>query len=1745
MRSVFDLRKDIVKTYADFSKSFSKIAAADIREAVDKEYEKGRYWPEAMLQLNPHYKNAETVEEMVARGALHPDCARIFCRDDGGGGSSPLMLYQHQVEAIDAAGKGKSFIVTTGTGSGKSLAFFIPIVDRVLKNRARGIRGKTSAIVIYPMNALANSQMEELKKYLGMMPGAFTFARYTGQEDDEERLRIADSPPDILLTNFMMLELILTRYDAECDRTIVKNCQGLNFLVLDELHTYRGRQGADVAMLVRRLREHLNAPNVLCIGTSATMRSSHFGDGDGDGGGLSVEESASRLFGCRITADQVIGEALERVTNSSLTVETVRKDLERLLCGGDRPWHDRSYSYENFCSDPLAVWVELTLGIDVSEQRAKRASPLTLSEAAARLARDTGVSPDAAREILSDFLVSVHRLKTPSGKTPFAFKLHQFISGPGRVSCTLEPAGTRVVTLDEQIYAPNREDKDIPLFHTYFCRECGQEFHPVTRIGDRFERREIDDVAGGGEDAPYGFIAPLRESQRYQGKDDLPDDWFDYRGDKEPKLKRSCRGRVPERVLLDARGRIGGGEPFWYMAGKFGYCVNCGVSYSLQGRDANRLTGLSGEGRSSASTILTLAAMNELQREDDENKKILGFVDNRQDAALQAGHFNDFVFLLMLRSGLWGALEKNGGRLSENDLADAVFEAMGFGSDDWTIRAAYMRVPDAHVSEREKAKVALCNVLGYRLLHDQRKGWRYNYPNLEQLKMIEIGYVSLEDFCRDEDAFARSALRNLSPDIRRTLYKKIFDTMRQHLCIDSVYLNRDKIESIKRNSSEQLVSPWSLEEGEITQPARILSFERISRKGGGQPDSDFIFAGPRSALVRMIRGEDPWRGEGGSEIVSLILDALEAASKYGFVQTIAINKGKLEGYRLKPSCLEWRVCARSDKNANPYFESLYRSTAERLLSGDSAGLFSLEAHEHTAQVAPDTRKFLEWRFRCGPGDKKNWEKENQGRTFLPLPVLYCSPTMELGVDISALNVVYMRNVPPTPANYAQRSGRAGRSGQPALILTYCAAQSPHDQWYFRNQTEIVQGIVRPPSIDLTNQELFESHLHAVWLASMEYGLGFSIAGLLDLGDASGKHPRPLKSDLAECCRAKTTRERALAVARRMASALRPELERTLWYRQGEEERVIEDAPRVFDRAFDRWRDLLAATERQRDLAREIMDNYACSQQEKADANQRHRSAVSQLNLLTSQSSGKNASTSDFYVYRYLANQGFLPGYNFPRLPLMAWVPAGKGGQGAAGEGRMVTRPRFLALSEFGPRSLIYHEGNAFRVVRAKLNVGTEDSVSTSSRLATVSARICPACGYCHIGSVLKEEPIQNVCDHCGTALSDDGRIADLYRVETVETFPVERINANDEERRRQGYELQTTYSHTRDALEADVLCEGTSIARLSYSPSACLWRVNKGWRRRKKKEQFGFFINPMSGYWNREGDPDDTEAERTGEDSAYEKVQPQRIVPFVEDHRNIVTLTPEKPLSERAFATIQSALAVGMERFFQIENAELAVEPLPSAFDRKLFLFYESAEGGAGVLQRLCGEKGLLAGVARKALAMMHYAVPDGAFSPEELGESESETLPCVAGCYSCLLSYYNQPEHRLIDRHDSEALEFLAALANSQVLPCVVRGGKEPVSEETRLSRWLELLQVHGGNRPDETSREIMRGRAIVDACYKSAGAMIFFEKPEDEVLDYLADRGLRVVVFPGEEREWLETLRLHREIFFARDGDGWGEDL
>ena len=216
MDDVFSFRKQLIEEYSSFSRSFSKVAAQDILIKVETEYACGRYWPEPLIQINPNYKRSGTVQQLVKDGVLHTDCANIFQTGKTEGKSADLHFYVHQLQALAKAQNQQSYVVTTGTGSGKSLSFFIPIIDRIVKSKTTDPLKRTRAIVIYPMNALANSQLEELDKFLHGFPkgeAPFTVARYTGQESPAERQEIASNPPDILLTNFMMLELILTRFE--------------------------------------------------------------------------------------------------------------------------------------------------------------------------------------------------------------------------------------------------------------------------------------------------------------------------------------------------------------------------------------------------------------------------------------------------------------------------------------------------------------------------------------------------------------------------------------------------------------------------------------------------------------------------------------------------------------------------------------------------------------------------------------------------------------------------------------------------------------------------------------------------------------------------------------------------------------------------------------------------------------------------------------------------------------------------------------------------------------------------------------------------------------------------------------------------------------------------------------------------------------------------------------------------------------------------------------------------------------------------------------------------------------------------------------------------------------------------------------------------------------------------------------------------------------------------------------------
>jgi hypothetical protein len=178
---MFDLDRTLVADYASFARSFTQIRARDIRDQVDAIYASQRFWPEPLITINPHFEQGASVEALVADGSLHPDVARVF-RVDG----QSITLYRHQMQSVAKATARQSFAVTTGTGSGKSLCFFIPIIDAAIRTRAFGGERRTRAIVIYPMNALANSQREELNKFLDQcgLPENLrpTFERYAGQE---------------------------------------------------------------------------------------------------------------------------------------------------------------------------------------------------------------------------------------------------------------------------------------------------------------------------------------------------------------------------------------------------------------------------------------------------------------------------------------------------------------------------------------------------------------------------------------------------------------------------------------------------------------------------------------------------------------------------------------------------------------------------------------------------------------------------------------------------------------------------------------------------------------------------------------------------------------------------------------------------------------------------------------------------------------------------------------------------------------------------------------------------------------------------------------------------------------------------------------------------------------------------------------------------------------------------------------------------------------------------------------------------------------------------------------------------------------------------------------------------------------------------------------------------------------------------------------------------------------------------
>ncbi|MBI2567877.1 MAG: DEAD/DEAH box helicase, partial [Candidatus Schekmanbacteria bacterium] len=1021
---VFYLREQVIADYASFVQSFYAMRDERIGTLVRQELNSGLLWPEPLVQLNPAFEPGDPLAQLVREDVLHAESLSIF-RDkpDAHSDRGPLRLHRHQVESIRAARAGSNYVLTSGTGSGKSLAYIIPIVDHVLRNGSgKGIQ----AIIVYPMNALANSQLIELAKFLchGYPAGGqpVTFERYTGQESNADRERILAAPPDILLTNYVMLELVLTR---PRERKLVGAAQGLRFLVLDELHSYRGRQGADVAMLVRRVRDACAATSLIHVGTSATLAAGRSWPEQQE----QIAGVASTIFGSPVQPEGVIGETLRRVTpDRSADPALLAEEIRRRLGSYAGP----PATAAELVADPLASWVESTLGVrtDPATGRLARSQPLpigTPAGAAAALAELSGVAHEQCAKAIRDTLLAANRLRDPHGRPVLAFRLHQWISKGEAVYASLEPEAARHITVQPQELVPGSAGKKI-LLPLAFCRECGQEYYVVRRNktetgGVAYFGRELSDRLDNDDGEPGFLYVNTRAPWPASGAEmleRLPDSWLES-VDGVVRVRDARRKLLPREIFASTDGAEGSGElrAHWLQA-PFSFCLECGVAYSAHEQsDFGKLGTLGSEGRCSATTVLSLSTIRDLRRGDHEipekARKLLSFTDNRQDAALQAGHFNDFVEIGFLRAGLYRAAAAAGGAgIRHDELTATVFAALALPLELYAIN------PSVQYLQREETEKALRRVLGYYLYRDLRRGWRVTSPNLEQCGMLSIDYLALRDVAGDTRAWesAHPALSGATPAEREQVCRVMLDYMRRELAIRVNLLDPAYQETLLQLSSQYLIPPWALDEVETLERSRIV-FPCSAGRHTKAP-AHFAYLSPRGGFGQLLKARGTLASYGGAlklpDLERMLADLMAALAAPGILcraeEVRSKNGGGVPGYQLNASALIWRAgpgeraphdpvrvpnAPAGGLRTNPFFVDLYRSSTEHLER--------LAAREHTAQVTRENREDREDKFRSGR-----------------LPILYCSPTMELGVDISELNGVNMRNVPPTPANYAQRSG---------------------------------------------------------------------------------------------------------------------------------------------------------------------------------------------------------------------------------------------------------------------------------------------------------------------------------------------------------------------------------------------------------------------------------------------------------------------------------------------------------------------------------------------------------------------------------------------------------------------------------------------------------------------------------------------------------------------------------------------------
>lgn len=1071
------------------------------------------------ISLSRAFRRGAAVEDLIEEGLFHPHMRQ---RIPG----SITHLYGHQEEAVRAIHGGKTTLVSTGTGSGKTECFLYPIVSRCLELKDKAAPAGISAVIVYPMNALAEDQLARLR---GLLAGTgIPFGMYVGKTPETENevagirlppgssradyearleevrrerrgetvyppeevcsreaMRTAGRQPRILLTNVKQLELLLTR---QRDVELFADAR-LDFLVFDEAHTFTGAQGAETACLIRRLRKFCGkrAQDTVCVATSATIL-----DPTNPG---TARDFASRFFGVPLDSIATVGEAYEPevwVDQRSVPPPPAQDPADLLnacVSAVDNRGNDGEAlrtAFQQIAGSalpsgevPSGLHAALSANEIVYQLNEVLVTPQALHELPGIIEKRIG-RPISEAEILA--WLTLGAAAQIEGRPLLRPVVHGFVRGISGavVSFPEDSQDPRLwLAAEDEIAAAGGETR-YHHFPVTTCTTCGQHYFVAFLKDFEFTGK----IPGGGQsEGGSSFWEPLEEARggrralladRIVGGSDDEEIEEDQRtaplffcrrcGAAHPGAVTRCLqcSSVGEMVRLFAI-RQNKENP-----GFLSSCLSCGANGRRIGshyREPARPV--------RATHVADVHVLAQDMINHSERPRLLVFCDNRQDAAFQAGWMKDHARRFRLRSLMAEGMKS--GSMSVGDVAHHLDEVLA--RDEALSRAlvpevwqVVRREGSGGRHEQERRKFLRIQVLREVTLSARQP------IGLEPWGRMKVDYeglvVSSPWFQKHANQLGlpaeelRDGVASLLDYFRRK--RVLHDPERE---IFTKYWMDGDLE-VQQGYLPQLGGPagTKLRRGAAEKPGLIVQW--LSDRGDTTVRQMARKWGvPPEEVEKFLEGLFDFLVEGGF-LKPVQLKGSKGKPLAGASGVYQVDADRL---RLEPNHGVWRCrnCRRRTTRKTPKklcpawrcegeIEFVREDPDNYDLQLLDQGYSLLRPEEHTAMVPHDERERLENLFK-GESEAVN--------------CFVCTPTLEMGVDIGKLDAILMRNVPPLSANYWQRAGRAGRRHRMAVDLTYCRPVS-HDRSYFASPLKLLSGRVDPPAFNLRNSLMVAKHVHA-------------------------------------------------------------------------------------------------------------------------------------------------------------------------------------------------------------------------------------------------------------------------------------------------------------------------------------------------------------------------------------------------------------------------------------------------------------------------------------------------------------------------------------------------------------------------------------------------------------------------------------------------------------------------------------------